>query len=163
MGESEKPVHGSNACPSLENVALHDPTPSTPACQLAAGEKQKVEILKELYLASHFLILDELAIGDWRMGSVGSRIRCASRHSLGIPMNRAWLRCQAPEGRSDRSPWREPWGLGPEWIPSPGGAIRMPSLCRPSGASTVSRTQYRESPPRGQYRGARSSRRTVPL
>jgi simple sugar transport system ATP-binding protein len=30
-----------------------------PASQLAAGEKQKVEILKQLYLQSHFLILDE--------------------------------------------------------------------------------------------------------
>ena len=31
----------------------------TPAAQLAAGEKQKVEILKQLYLQSKFLILDE--------------------------------------------------------------------------------------------------------
>ena len=31
----------------------------TPASQLAAGEKQKVEILKQLYLESRFLILDE--------------------------------------------------------------------------------------------------------
>ncbi len=31
----------------------------TPASQLAAGEKQKVEILKQLYLDSKFLILDE--------------------------------------------------------------------------------------------------------
>ncbi|MDB6040685.1 MAG: ATPase component of uncharacterized ABC-type transporter [Verrucomicrobiales bacterium] len=31
----------------------------TPASQLAAGEKQKVEILKQLYLESKFLILDE--------------------------------------------------------------------------------------------------------
>ncbi|MDB6033621.1 MAG: ATPase component of uncharacterized ABC-type transporter [Verrucomicrobiales bacterium] len=35
-------------------VSLH-----TPAAQLAAGEKQKVEILKQLYLQSRFLILDE--------------------------------------------------------------------------------------------------------
>jgi len=81
MGESEKPVHGSNACPSLENVALHDPTPSTPACQLAAGEKQKVEILKELYLASHFLILDELAIGDWRLANGECRFTDPMRES----------------------------------------------------------------------------------
>jgi len=32
---------------------------NTPAAQLAAGEKQKVEILKQLYLESRFLILDE--------------------------------------------------------------------------------------------------------
>ncbi len=31
----------------------------TPASQLAAGQKQKVEILKQLYLESRFLILDE--------------------------------------------------------------------------------------------------------
>jgi simple sugar transport system ATP-binding protein len=31
----------------------------TPASQLAAGQKQKVEILKQLYLQSRFLILDE--------------------------------------------------------------------------------------------------------
>jgi general nucleoside transport system ATP-binding protein len=31
----------------------------TPAAQLAAGQKQKVEILKQLYLHSRFLILDE--------------------------------------------------------------------------------------------------------
>jgi simple sugar transport system ATP-binding protein len=31
----------------------------TPAAQLAAGQKQKVEILKQLYLQSRFLILDE--------------------------------------------------------------------------------------------------------
>ena len=30
-----------------------------PASQLAAGQKQKVEILKQLYLDSKFLILDE--------------------------------------------------------------------------------------------------------
>src|SRR5205807_4247541 len=30
-----------------------------PAAQLAAGQKQKVEILKQLYLDSKFLILDE--------------------------------------------------------------------------------------------------------
>ncbi len=32
---------------------------NTPASQLAAGQKQKVEILKQLYLQSRFLILDE--------------------------------------------------------------------------------------------------------
>src|SRR5258706_5618319 len=32
---------------------------NTPAAQLAAGQKQKVEILKQLYLKSKFLILDE--------------------------------------------------------------------------------------------------------
>lgn len=32
---------------------------NTPAAQLAAGQKQKVEILKQLYLNSRFLILDE--------------------------------------------------------------------------------------------------------
>jgi len=55
----------------------------TPASQLAAGQKQKVEILKQLYLDSKFLILDEPtsvltpAEADEVLGLIKQKVRAA--------------------------------------------------------------------------------------
>jgi len=55
-------IHWKQEMARLREFMLHAPFQvdlDSPASQLAAGEKQKVEILKQLYLESKFLILDE--------------------------------------------------------------------------------------------------------